>query len=91
MIIGSSKGLAARLVLAAGIALAFGLADAPQSFAGCGGYCKARQARAMCHQAVTDEGLAVREREAAFERCKADPASYLALEEVTNDASEELE
>ena len=91
MIIGSSKGRAARLVLVAGIALAFGLADAPQSFPGCGGYCEAQQARETCHQAVTAEGLEVRKREAAFERCKADPASYLALEEVTNDALAELE
>jgi len=91
VIIGSSKGRAARLVLVAGIALAFGLADAPQSFPGCGGYCEAQQARETCHQAVTAEGLEVRKREAAFERCKADPASYLELQEFTDDTATRVE
>jgi hypothetical protein len=76
----------ARLMVVASIALAFGLSDIRQSFAGCGGYCDARQARAICHQAVKVQGLKVREREAEFEKCKADPASYLGLEELTDDA-----
>jgi hypothetical protein len=88
---GSSKALAAHLAMVAGIALAFGLADMRQSFAGCGGYCDARQARAMCHQAVKVQGLKAREREAEFEKCKADPASYLQLEELTDDADMSLE
>ena len=87
----SSRGFAARPVIVAGIAFAFGLADMPRSFAGCGGYCEAQQTRAMCHQAVKVQGFKAREREAEFEKCKADPASYLGLEELTDDAEMSLE
>ena len=66
---------ATHSVIVASIALAFGLADAQQSFAGCGGYCEAQQARAICHQAVKDQELKAHERDAEFERCKADPVS----------------
>jgi hypothetical protein len=83
----NKKGWAARSVIFASIALAFGLADARQSFAGCGGYCEARQARAICHQAVKAQGLRARARDAEFEKCKADPASYLQLEEFTDEAN----
>ena len=82
---GSSKGLAARLVIVASISLALGLADMPQSFAGCGAYCEARQALAICHHAVEAQGLNVRERDAEFEKCKGDPASYLQLEELADE------
>ena len=85
------QGWAARSVIVASIALAFGLADARQSFAGCGGYCEARQARAICHEAVKAQGLRAQAREAEFEKCKADPGSYLSLEELTDDASADLE
>jgi hypothetical protein len=81
----SSRMLVARSMLVASIALAFGLSDVRQSFAGCGGYCEAQQARAMCHQAVRVQVLKAREREAEFEKCKADPSSYLQLEELTDD------
>jgi hypothetical protein len=82
---GSSRGLATRLVIVASIALAFGLAGLRQSFAGCGGYCEARQALAICHHAVKAQGLNVRERDAEFEKCKGDPASYLQLEELADE------
>ena len=82
----SSRALAARSVFVVFVALAFGLADMRQSFAGCGGYCEAQQARSMCHQAVKVQGLKAREREVEFETCKADPASYLELGELTDDA-----
>jgi hypothetical protein len=82
----SSRGWAAHSVIVVSIALAFGLADARQSFAGCGGYCEARQARAICHDAITAQGLRAQAREAEFEKCKADPASYLKLDELTDDA-----
>ena len=86
MIMQSSGVLARRVVIVASIALAFGLADARQSFAGCGGYCEARQARAICHHAVKAQGLRAQAREAEFEKCKADPTSYLLLDQLTDDA-----
>jgi hypothetical protein len=91
VIVKSSSGWTARPIIVAGIALAFGLIGARQSFAGCGGYCEARQARAICHQAVEVQGLKAREREAEFEKCKADPASYLDLEALTGDEEMSVE
>jgi len=82
MIWKSPGGRAAPSVIIASVALAFGLADATQSFAGCGGYCAARQARTICHQALEAQGLQDRARDAEFEKCKADPASYLQLGEI---------
>jgi hypothetical protein len=91
VIAGSAKQLAARLVVFAAIALVFGLSDTRRSFAGCGGYCYARQARAICHRAVKVQDLEAEGREAEFERCKADPARYLQLQELTDDASVDFE
>ena len=85
MIAKSSRGWAANTVIVASISLAFGLAGLRQSFAGCGGYCEARQAIAICHPAVRAQGLNIRERDAEFEKCKADPASYLQLEELADE------
>jgi hypothetical protein len=86
-----SGGWLAHSPIVASVALALGLADMRQSFAGCGGYCEARQARAMCHQAVEVQGLKAREREAEFEKCKADPARYLDLEALTGDEEMSVE
>ncbi len=86
MINDNTQGWAARSVVIASIALVFGLIGARQSSAGCGGYCEARQARAICHHAVKAQGLQALAREAEFEKCKADPASYLQLDQLTNDA-----
>jgi hypothetical protein len=69
---------ASKIVMVATIALAFGLGDVAQSIAGCGGYCEARQLRAICHHAVASQGLKARERDAEFEKCKANPLSYAA-------------
>jgi len=91
VITGSSMGWAPRSITVASIALAFGLVDVRQSFAGCGGYCEARQTRAICHQAVEVQGLKAGAREAEFEKCKADPASYLQLDQLTDDAEMSLE
>ena len=91
VIMESSRSCGRRLAIVAGIALAFALADVRQSFAGCGGYCEARQARAMCHQAAKVRGLEARQREAEFDRCKADPAGYLQLEQITDDAETSVE
>jgi hypothetical protein len=87
----NSSRLAARAVISASIVLTFCLADMRLSFAGCGGYCQARQARAMCHQAVKVQGLPARQRDAEFERCTSDPASYLELEQLTDDAETGVE
>jgi hypothetical protein len=88
MIAKCSRGRAARAnaVIVASMALAFGLAGMGPSFAGCGGYCQARQALALCHQAVKAQGLQIRQRDAEFERCAADPARYLQLEEFADEA-----
>ena len=64
-------------VAVASIALAFVLSGAAQSIAGCGGYCEARQVRAVCHHAVGSQDLKANQRDAEFEKCKADPLSYL--------------
>jgi hypothetical protein len=78
----SRNGWVPRLVILASIAVAFGLADMRQCFAACGGYCQARQTLASCHRAIKGQVLKANEREAEFEQCKADPASYLQLEEL---------
>jgi hypothetical protein len=67
-----------RIVIVASIALAFGLGDVAQSIAGCGGYCEARQLRAICHHTVASQGLKARARDVEFEKCKANPLSYAA-------------
>jgi hypothetical protein len=67
------------------IALAIGLTAPHPSFAGCGGYCEAKQTRHICHSAVEAQGLKGRDRDAEFEQCKTDPASYLQLEELADD------
>ena len=85
------QGWAARSVVVASIVLVFGLAGARQSFDGCGGYCEARQARAICHDAVKAQGLQRQARDAEFEKCKADPASYLQLDQFTDDAEMSVE
>jgi hypothetical protein len=88
MIAKCSRGRAARAnaVIVASMALAFGLIGMGQSFAGCGGYCQARQALALCHHAVKAQGVQIRERDAEFEKCAADPARYLQLEELADEA-----
>ena len=88
MIAKSSLGWPARAnaVIVASVALAFGLIGMGQSVAGCGGYCQARQALALCHHAVKAQGVQIRERDAEFEKCAADPARYLQLEELADEA-----
>jgi hypothetical protein len=64
-------------VIVASIALAFTLSGMAQSFAGCGGYCEAKRVRAMCNHAIKTQGLQAPARDAEFEKCKANPLSYL--------------
>jgi hypothetical protein len=72
-----SSRRSSNALIVASIALAFTLSGMAQSFAGCGGYCDARRVRAMCNHAVKTRGLQAPAREAEFEKCKADPLSYL--------------
>jgi hypothetical protein len=60
----------------ASIALAVLLWGVAQSSAACGGYCEARQVRAICHDAVASQGLKAQKRDAEFEKCVSDPLSY---------------
>jgi hypothetical protein len=69
---------AADIVMVASIALVFVLSSVAQSSAECVGYCEARQTLKMCHHAVRTQGLQASAREAEFEKCKANPLSYLA-------------
>ena len=80
-----------KTVAVSSIALAIGLADVHSSIADCGGYCKARQVRAMCHQAILNQGLKGHERDVSFEKCKADPMDYLQLEGLADDLENSLE
>jgi hypothetical protein len=66
-----------NFVVVASIALASLLSSAAQSSADCGGYCEARQTRAICHHAVRKQGLQASASDAEFEKCKANPLSYL--------------
>ena len=91
MINDNMQGWAAHSVVVASIALVFGLVGARQSLAGCGGYCEARQARVICHDAVKAQGLQRQARDVEFEKCKADPASYLQLDQLTDDAEMSVE
>jgi hypothetical protein len=61
----------------ASIALALVVSSVAPSSAACGGYCEARQVRAMCHHAVASPDLSARERDAEFEKCASDSLSFL--------------
>ena len=87
----SGLAWAPRTIVVSAIALATGLGDVRLSIAGCGGYCQARQVRAMCHQAIKVQGLKDRDRVVEFEKCKADPLSYLQIEELTDDTENSLD
>jgi hypothetical protein len=63
--------------IVASVALAFVLSGVAQSSAACGGYCEARQVRAICHHAVASQDLKAQKRDAEFEKCASDPLSYL--------------
>lgn len=87
----SGLAWAPRTIVISAIAVTTGLGDVHLSIAGCGGYCEARQVRAMCHQAIKVQGLNARERVVEFEKCKSDPLSYLQIEELTDDTEHTLD
>jgi hypothetical protein len=60
------------------IAFTTGSGVVAQTLAACGGYCEARQTRAICHRALARQDLKAHERDAEFEKCKANPLGYLA-------------
>ena len=67
------------------LALTIGLLDSQSALAGdCGGYCKARAVRAVCHDAVLAKGLTGLQRHVEFEKCKADPMTHRQVEELTD-------
>jgi hypothetical protein len=90
----SSKGPswagAATIVVSA--AFGIGLLGMTPSFADdCGSYCKARQVRAICHDAVKLKGFRGPRRDVEFEKCKADPTTYMQLQEVKDDTNSVLD
>lgn len=87
----SGLAWAPRTIVISAIALTTGLGDVRSSIAGCGGYCEARQVRAMCHQAIKVKGLKIHERVVEFEQCKADPLNYLQFEELVDDIQDSLD
>ncbi len=87
----SGLAWAPRTIIVSSMALAAGFADVHSSITGCGGYCEARQVRAMCRQALKVQGLKAHERDDEFDKCKADPMNYLQFEELTDDTEDSLE
>lgn len=74
-----------RAIITVMLVAGVGLAGAHSSLAGCAGYCEARQARVLCHNAIKFIGLKGHQRDLEFEKCKRDPIAYLQLEELTDD------
>jgi hypothetical protein len=82
-----SRAFSAAIV--GSLALSIGLFELQSSFAGpCGGYCKARQVRAICHDVVSSRGLTGYQRNAEFDKCKLDPTTHRRIEEVVDDTRE---
>jgi hypothetical protein len=67
-----------NIAVVVSIALMFVLSGVAEASAECGGYCEARQTRAACHHAIRTQGVQAPARDAEFEKCKANPVSYLA-------------
>jgi hypothetical protein len=73
-------------VMVASTAFGIGLlGTTPSSADDCGLYCKARQVRIICHDAVKLKGFRGHVRDVEFEKCKADPTAYKQLQEVKDD------
>ena len=85
----SSAGLAVTVV---STAFGIGLLGTTRSSADdCGLYCKARQVRVICHDAVKLKGFRGHVRDVEFEKCKADPTAYKQLQEVKGDTKRFLD
>ena len=83
---------AARTIIIVSLALGIGAFDSQPSFAGgCGAYCKAKQVRALCHDAVKTRGLEGHQRDVEFERCKNDPMIRKRIEELADDTGESFD
>ena len=57
----------------------------------CGAYCKARQARIICHNAVVMKGLKGNQRDVEFEKCKVDPNAHEEIQGRTGDTGDDLD
>ena len=71
------RKLSLKAAVIASVSWAFAMGGVRESSGVCGGYCEARQVRAICHRAVTAQELETHQRDAEFEKCKSDPLSYL--------------
>jgi len=59
-----------------GIAVGVGLLSVQPASAGCEARCKAAKAAGMCKTAMDQKGLKGPQRQAEFEKCRADPYNY---------------
>ena len=64
----------------------------PQSSyaSGCGTYCQAKEARAICHDIVKAKGLRSHQRDAEFEKCRADVMKSKQIEQLADDAESSI-
>ncbi len=84
--------LAPHLLINSLLLLGIGAFDLHSAFAGgCVGYCKARQVRAFCHEAIRAKGLEGHQRDVEFERCKSDPMTHRHIEEIVDDQGQSSE
>jgi hypothetical protein len=80
------RALLAAIILS--LSLTIALLDSQPALAnGCGGYCKARALRAICHDAVLAKGLTGPQRHIEFEKCKVDPMTHRQIEEKLTDGN----
>jgi|HubBroStandDraft_6_1064221.scaffolds.fasta_scaffold755569_1 hypothetical protein len=80
------RTLLAAIILS--LALTIGFLDSQSALAdGCGGYCKARAVRSICHDAVIAKGLTGLQRHVEFEKCKVDPMTHRQVEEELTDGN----
>jgi hypothetical protein len=86
------SGWRTRIVLLLSFVLFVETLDFGSAFAaGCGGYCRARLVRAICHETVRTKGLTARERDVEFDRCKGDPAVHRQIQELTDNNTDIFE
>jgi hypothetical protein len=85
-------GWAGLAVMVASTAFGIWLLGTTPSLADdCGLYCKARQVRIICHDAVKLKGFRGPARDVEFEKCKADATTYKQLQEVKGDTNSLLD
>ena len=76
-----------RAVIAMSLLIGVGFTVPEPSYAGgCGTYCQAKEARAICHDIVKAKGLRSHQRDAEFEKCRADVMKSKQIEQLADDA-----